>query len=262
MKQVPRYKIRFPASDTKQLSQDQAYFFLEEGVNAEPKRIRFHDYGELYARAGLYEQLFYDRLKCDSPSKVSSLLKKVVEESSGRFSQLRIIDLGAGNGIMGECLLQYGVSRLVGVDILEEASHAVLRDRPAVYDAYYLADFTQLHPDLKEELSCWRLNCMVTVAALGFGDIPPAAFLEAFNLIEEQGWVAFNIKETFFDNMDKSGFSVFIKQLILTEYLDLHHLERYQHRLSIDGEPLYYYAVIGRKNQNIPSDFFEQMMIH
>ena len=259
MKQKPRYKIRFPASDTRQLSQDEAYFFLEEHATGEPQRIRFHDYGELYNRAGLYEQLFYDRLKCDSPAKVAGLLKKVVDEASGKFSQLRIIDLGAGNGIMGECLLKYGVARLIGVDILQEAAHAVLRDRPSVYDTYYLADFTQLQPDIREELSCWRLNCMVTVAALGFGDIPPTAFLEAFNLIEEQGWVAFNIKETFFDNCDNSGFSVFIKHLILTEYLDLYHLERYQHRLSIDGEPLYYYAVIGRKNQNIPPDFFERI---
>jgi predicted TPR repeat methyltransferase len=260
MKQKPRYKIRFPASDTRQLSQDESYFFLEEHATEEPQQIRFHDYGALYARPGLYEQLFYDRLKCDSPTKVAGLLKKVVDDASGKFSQLRIIDLGAGNGIMGECLLKYGVARLIGVDILQEAAHAVSRDRPSVYDAYYLADFTQLQPDIREELSCWRFNCMVTVAALGFGDIPPTAFLEAFNLIEEQGWVAFNIKETFFDNRDNSGFSVFIKNLILTEYLDLHHLERYQHRLSIDGEPLYYYALIGRKNQNIPSDFLEKMM--
>lgn len=233
MKQKPRYKIRFPASDTRQLAQDEAYFFLEERATDEPQQIRFHDYGALYARAGLYEQLFYDRLKCDSPTKVAGLLKKVVDDASGKFSQLRIIDLGAGNGIMGECLLKYGVARLIGVDILQEAAYAVSRDRPSVYDAYYLADFTQLQSDMREELSCWRLNCMVTVAALGFGDIPPVAFLEAFNLIEEQGWVAFNIKETFFDNRDNSGFSVFIKNLILTEYLDLHHLERYQHRLSI-----------------------------
>ena len=33
---------------------------------------------------------------------------------------------------------------------------------------------------------------MVTVTALGFGDIPTRAFIEAFNIIKNEGWVAFN----------------------------------------------------------------------
>jgi hypothetical protein len=254
------YKIRFPAPDISQLSQDEAFFFLEDSVG-ESQQLRFHDYAELYLRAGLYEQLFYDRLKCDSPRTVSGLLKKVVDAATGTFSQLRVLDLGAGNGMMGECLSEHGVARLVGVDILQAAMDAVQRDRPWVYDAYHLTDFTELVSEMREELTSWRLNCMVTVAALGFGDIPPAAFLEAFNLIEDQGWIAFNIKETFFGNRDNSGFSVFIKQLILTEYLELYHLERYQHRLSIDGKPLYYYAVIGRKSSSIPDDFLQQCIV-
>ncbi|MEN8261723.1 MAG: hypothetical protein ABFS02_14360 [Pseudomonadota bacterium] len=41
-------------------------------------------------------------------------------------------------------LKQYGVARMVGVDIIPEAMEAQQRDRPAVYDDYYVADFTQL----------------------------------------------------------------------------------------------------------------------
>ena len=36
----------------------------------------------------------------------------------------------------------------------------------------------------------------VEPTALGFGDIPPQAFFTALQLIPENGWVAFNIKET------------------------------------------------------------------
>ena len=51
---------------------------------------------------------------------------------------------------------------------------------------------------------------MVTVAALGFGDIPTNAFIEAFNIISAVGWVACNIMETFFVKSDKTGFSSMI----------------------------------------------------
>lgn len=248
-----RYRIRFPSEQTQQLAQNEAYFFLDD--NDGPQQIRFHDYSDLYSRPGLYEQLFYDRLKCESPRKVAGLLKKVVDETLGTFTQLRVLDVGAGNGMMGEALSQYGVARLVGIDILQEALDAAARDRPGLYDAYYVTDLTTLAPAMREELRAWRLDCMTTVAALGFGDIPARAFIEAFNLIDTGGWVAFNVKETFLDNCDTSGFSMLIKQLILTDHMDVHHLERYRHRISIDGTPLFYYAVVGRKNRDVGSDF-------
>jgi len=49
--------------------------------------------------------------------------------------------------------------------------------------------------------------------------------------------------------------------LIFSKYLDIDHIERYRHRLSIDGEPLYYFAVVGRKNADISPEFLESMGI-
>ena len=43
---------------------------------------------------------------------------------------------------------------------------------------------------------------MVTVAAIGFGDIPTMAFIEVSNIIKAEVWVAFNIKDKFLDNSD------------------------------------------------------------
>ena len=97
-----------------------------------------------------------------------------------------MLDLGAGNGMMGEELKKHGVARLIGVDIIQEAYEATLRDRPGLYDAYYIEDFSNLDPDVREEISLWHLDCMVTVAALGFGDIPTKAFIEAFNIIKSE----------------------------------------------------------------------------
>jgi len=252
-----RYRIQFPKRSSKDLGQDETYFFLNGDGIEEPKKIRFHDYEAIYRVPGLYEQIFYDRLKCTSPQKVTSILASAVRQSADCFSEMRIFDLGAGNGMMGEELKKHGFSRLVGADIIPEAYDALVRDRPGTYDAYYVVDLTQLDDDTRDELASWNCDCMTTVAALGFGDIPTKAFIESFNIINAQGWVAFNIKETFFDVGDQTGFSRLIRELVYSEYLDIYHIERYRHRLSIDGEPLFYFAIAGRKNADVPMEFLQ-----
>lgn len=251
-----RHRIQFPRTGSLDLNQDEAYFFLQGSSGM--RKIRFHDYNEIYRLPGLYEQIFYDRLKCTSPSKVTTILESAVKQSTDNFTELRVLDLGAGNGMMGEELKKRGVSRLIGVDITQEAFEATLRDRPGLYDAYYIEDFTKLNDDSKEDIASWQCDCMVTVAALGFGDIPSKAFIEAFNIINTEGWIAFNIKETFLDHTDDTGFSKLIRELIFSEYLDVYHIERYRHRLSIEGEPLYYFAIAGRKNADVALEFLEK----
>jgi len=256
---LKRHRIQFPKSGSSKLDQDEAYFYLQ-GSGGQ-RRIRFHDYGEIYQVQGLYEQVFYDRLKCTSPVKVATILESAVRQSQDNFTELRVLDLGAGNGMMGEALKEHGISRLIGVDIIPEAYEATVRDRPGLYDAYYVENFTTLDEEKREDIASWQCDCMVTVAALGFGDIPTNAFIEAFNIISAEGWVAFNIKETFFDKSDKTGFSSLIRGLIFSEYLHIYHIERYRHRLSIEGEPLYYFAIAGRKNADVPSEFLESINI-
>jgi len=166
-----------------------------------------------------------------------------------------VLDLGAGNGMMAEQLRNLGVARIVGADILPEARDAAYRDRPTAYDDYVVADFTNLSDDRREELTEWRFDCLTSVAALGFGDIPPQAFFTAMKFLRTDGWVAFNIKETFLDHSDDMGFSRFIRELIFSEYLDVYQLERYTHRLSMEGIPLKYFALVGRLTASIPLDF-------
>lgn len=251
-----RYRIQFPKDVLHAVPQDQVYFHVVDGEHRQ--RIRFHDYDEIYRQPGLYEQIFYDRLKCSSPMKVSDILKQTLKSAGDALTELRVLDLGAGNGMMGECLKRDGVARLVGVDIIPEAREAAYRDRPWLYDEYYVADFADLNEETEEELRGWSFNCLTSVAALGFGDIPPPAFFQALQLLESPAWVAFNIKESFLDRSDDTGFSNFIRELIFSEFLDLYHLERYQHRLSIDGTPLQYYAVVARATAPLPGDFLSR----
>ena len=252
-----RHRIQFPPADVRELCQDEVYFYLLDGDSKE--KIRMHDYHRIFAVPGLYEQVVYERLKCQSPATVVDVLSRSVSHSHQRLNELRVLDLGAGNGMVGDELKKHGVSRLVGVDIIPEARAATERDRPGVYDAYYLMDFCSLDDDERDDLKSWSLDCLVSVAALGFGDIPAQAFLEAFNMIGKDGWIAFNVKETFLDRSDDSGFSQLIRELIFSEYLDLYHLQRYRHRFSIEGEPLYYFALGGRKTGDVSSSFADSL---
>jgi len=255
-----RHRIQFPRTESSSLNQDEVYFYLQG--TGKQRKIRFHDYDEIYQVPGLYEQVFYDRLKCNSPGKVTEILESSVRQSQDNFTALRVLDLGAGNGMMGEELKKHGVSRLIGVDIIPEAYDATVRDRPGLYDDYYVEDFTDLDQGKREDIASWQCDCMVTVAALGFGDIPTKAFIEAFNIINQKGWIAFNIKESFFDCRDKTGFSTMIRELIFSEYLDVYHIERYRHRLSIEGESLYYFAIAGRKNADVPQEFLQSIGVN
>ena len=228
-------------------------------VKGEKRRIRFHDYADVFCIPGLYEQLFYDHLQCCSPSYIANLLESVVREYGERLDDFRVLDVGAGNGMVGDELQALGVQSIVGIDILLAAKEAANRDRPDVYDDYRVTDLTDL-PEVEEEnLRRTDANCLATVAALGFGDIPPLAFAKALDLIATPGWVAFNLKESFLREQDVSGFSRLIRRLNRDGYIQTLCYRRYQHRISITGEPLFYVAVIGRKLKDVDNDLLESL---
>ncbi len=243
-------EIRIPSDPT--LSQDEEWFEVE--VDGEWRRRRLHDYDELYNIPGLYEGLYNRLLKCSSPIRVVSLLADVMNESDESMENLRVLDLGAGSGLVGYELQNHNVDVVVGTDILEEAKMATLRDRPWCYDDYFVADFTNLDAVTEGEIRAYNLNALTCVAALGFGDIPTAAFLQALDLISTPGWVAFNIKEMFVQEKDVSGFDAMIRELARRDILRIESYRRYQHRISCAGEPLYYIAIAATKLQDIPVD--------
>ena len=250
-----RHRIHFPPQNAEDLAQDEVCFYIVE--DGERVRLRLHDYEAIYERPGLYEQLFYDRLKCTSPTKVADILRKTVEANGQDATTLRVLDLGAGNGMMGEALKRQGVARLVGVDIINEARNACLRDRPGMYDEYYVADFTDVDAELSEDIHEWQIDCLTSVAALGFGDIPHRAFVQALQFVRQGGWAAFNIKHTFLDPSDTTGFSTLVRELLFSEAIEVYHIERYWHRLSMEGNPLAYFALVVRKQADLPTELLK-----
>jgi 2-polyprenyl-3-methyl-5-hydroxy-6-metoxy-1,4-benzoquinol methylase len=246
--------VRFPDEDG-HIRQDEEW--CEVVTRRGTQRIRFHDYGDIFQVPGLYEEIFHRRLACQSPFRVVRLLDDVVAESEMDVNDLKVLEIGAGNGIVGETLKAYGVDTIVGIDILDEAKHAVERDRPDTYNNYLIVDFTDVPERQEEKFRSRKFNCLVTVAALGFGDIPPDAFAKALDLIEINGWLAFNIKEDFVYQSDRSGFAELIDDLSRKEIIQTQAYRRYRHRYSITGEPLYYVAFISRKLREVPDEILQ-----
>ena len=179
---------------------------------------------------------------------VRNLLEDVLDEREIDAADLTVLDIGAGNGMVGEQLDDLGVGAIVGVDILEEAAAAAERDRPGIYDDYHVIDLTDPAPAAHAALSGGGFNCLTSVAALGFGDMPPAAFAQAFDYVAPGGLVAFTIKDRFTTPAhDDSGFSGLLNDLYTDGRIEPIVEHRYRHRLSSSGRPLEYVAYIAEK---------------
>lgn len=246
-----RLPIALPEPSTRY---EQDHEWCVARIDGQWRQIRFHDYDEIYRVPGLYERLFYDVLQCRSPEAVRGLLAEELAKDKTPPSTLRVLDLGAGNGIMGAEMIELGAEMVVGADIIPEAEAAARRDRPDAYRDYLVADMTALTDAEHQKLTEHEFTALTCVAALGFGDIPPAAFRTAFNLVAEGGWLAFTLKDAFMSSSDASGFARLIDRAVTNGALELRATRRYQHRLDTTGEPLHYVAVVGTKLSDLPAE--------
>ena len=243
---IDELNLHLPATAGAGLDQDSEWCEVDTADGR--RRIRFHDYAEIYAIPGLYERLFYDELRCQSPVVVRGLVERVLRDQDAEAEDLVVLDLGSGNGMVGEQLAEAGAGTIVGIDILPEAAEATERDRPGVYDDYRVVDLTESSEEVDAALDAAPFNCLTSVAALGFGDIPPAAFERAFDAIADDGLVAFTIRDRFLDDEDESGFSALIAGMLGSGAIEPLAEQRYDHRLAVTGEPLTYQAYVARKH--------------
>jgi SAM-dependent methyltransferase len=241
-------RLRLPPKGER-MAQDAEWCEVRE--NGGWRRMRFHDYGDIYERPGLYEYLFYDLLACQSPRRVVGLLAEVRAEQETK-EPLRVIDFGAGNGLVGKELRRVGAVEVLGVDIIDEARAAAQRDLPGVYSDYLVGDMTQPDAAVDQRLRALRPNALTCVAALGFGDIPPAAYHRAASYVSVGGLLAFNIKEEFLDARYTYGFSEMMRRMLNDGLIRLEATRRYRHRLSASGDPIYYTAMVATKLKEIP----------
>jgi len=239
------FQIRLP-DNAGNLSINEEYFFLTQ--NGQERRLRLHDYDEVYSIPGLYEYIAIEILKYRSPEIMSSLLVEKVTETGLPIDKLKILELGAGSGLFGKALAKLGITSIVGIDIVPEAAVAANRECPGVYQDYIVEDLTQLSESTKNRIKEQQLNCLVCCSALSSDHIPVAAFNEALNLLQEGGWVMFNIAQTSYENQNNPPeFIRFYRHAIAEGTLKLHDTHVYNHRSFFNGQTLKYVAILTQK---------------
>jgi hypothetical protein len=213
------------------------------------RKIRLHDYSAVFAIPGLYETIFSEALDCDSPRVVINDLAAALHDHDIDPLSLIALDLGAGNGLVGEQLAKLGVIDVIGIDLIPEAAHAAHRDRPGLYREYLVGDITKLTArDVHSgsENGGGPPNLLTCVSALGFGDIPVAAFAAALTLLAPDSWIAFNIKNTFLDDSDPTGFAKFLTEQTTLGGLTTFQENTYVHRHARSGEPINYTSIVAQ----------------
>ncbi len=209
------------------------------------ENMRLHEYDRVYAIPGLYEEVVQRRLECASPERIAEAVMGQATEAGQSPSGLRVLDLGAGNGVVAEELRARGVGTVVGLDNVHEAGEAAERDRPGLYAEYLVGDLAN-HPRVPAVIDEHGLNCLVAVGALGMGHIAATSFDAAWRRFPASAWLGVTVPEGLVDP-GSSDFGDYLEAETTAGRLEVLERERYRHRLLMDGSEVFYVAIVGRK---------------
>ena len=215
------------------------------------ERLPFDDRERILSIPGLHEHLFHELLPCRSAEAVCALLAGELDRHHVDPGTLKLLDLGAGNGMLGERMAAIGIESLVAIDVLDAAAEAADRDRPGLYEDYLVADLDELDEDDRDELRGHELDALVTVTSLGTGEPSARAFAEAFNAIAGDGWIALNMEDGPAARSDVTGLRRFVDQMIEAEVLNLHARSPYEHRRAPDDAGAPFVAIVARKRRDL-----------
>jgi hypothetical protein len=192
------------------------------------ERFTMHDYGRVYAVPGLYEEVVQRMLHCATPDRVAALLAGAALDIGRRGDDVRVLDLGAGNGVSGEALAAHGMTPVAAVDIVPEAREATLRDRPGLYEVVLTAD---LAAPTRAELATLRAlqpSALTLVGALGNDHVPSAALVNATEVLGGDALIAYAYPAADGDEEQRGTLAE------LGEATELAR-DRYRHRLTASG---------------------------
>ena len=237
------YEVELDAHPGREQVEESLSVIYEDGTR---DRMLLHEYDRVYRVQGLYEEVVQRRLECASPRVLADALIENAQESGVAPSELRVFDLGAGNGVVGEELAARGVGVLVGSDNIPEARDAADRDRPDLYQEYLVGDIADL-PDAAKVVQDLGLNALVAAGALGLGHISAATFARFWENFPSGAFFAVTVKESL-TAPGTSDFGDYLAELEADDRWGRVVLrERFRHRLTMAGESLHYLAIVARK---------------
>jgi hypothetical protein len=210
------------------------------------EELALHDYERLYAIPGLYEEIVQVQLGCRSPQVIASVLAAAVDRIGWAPSDVRTLDVGAGNGISGEALLAAGIQPVLATDVLATARDAALRDRPGLYEAYLVTDLIDVDPDQPRAIRALECNALVCVAPVGRGaqHVPPEAIAAAAELLAPDALLAYMRDAD--EQPDTLTADVLAARIAGFTALEELARRRYVHRHTVDGDPILMDAVVAR----------------
>ncbi|NER78233.1 MAG: class I SAM-dependent methyltransferase [Leptolyngbya sp. SIO1D8] len=248
------YQIRFPEKSND--IRNQEYFYVVQ--NGHESRYNLQHYKEVFAVPGLYNAVT-SKLRYQSPETIAMQLVTQLIKYKAAIDSLVVLDIAAGTGLIGKHLTSLGVKSIVGVDIIEEAAQATQRDHPGAYEKYYVEDLTNISFAAQKELTDRGFNCLVCCSSLSC-HFPIQGFINAFNLIKNGGWIAFNVNTYILEDTDSpdsfeyqkaAEFGQLYHHMVKTGILEITNKHYYLHRLLTNGKALDYVSVTARKRSNI-----------
>ena len=173
-----------------QIGDEQVRVTFDDG---EVRCFRLHDYDELYALPGVYEQIVSERLACTSPQQLARMLGDACDGLRWARAGMRVLDLAAGNGVSGETLAAEGMRPVLGTDIVPAAREAALRDRPGLYREYLTLDLLDLTGPERSALIAAHANALSCVAPVGEhpSQLPPAVLTTAARMLSADALVVY-----------------------------------------------------------------------
>ena len=206
--------------------------------------VHLHDYARIYATAGLYELIVQQLLECRSPQVCAKAFAGALASLEIDPAGVVLLDLGAGTGLVGELVSGLGLAGVVGLDLLEAARSAAVRDRPWAYLDYLVGDLVDASDMLLGALRAHRFGALVAAGALGGTHMPPAALEQALALVAPGAPVVFTIDEGWTATDEPGGFRTPLAWLIESGRLRLLERSRFLHRRTTTGEPIHYELIV------------------
>lgn len=223
---------------------DGEYVGLRHGAGAE-EIVHIHDYQRIYATSGLYEQIVQDLLGCTSPQVVTDGLARALASCRVDPRGVRLLDIGAGTGLVGEFAAERGITDVIGLDTLKSGREACLRDRPGVYREYLVGDLSHPSEQLLAVITALSPTAITGAGAFGGTHAPPAALRVALELLPPGAPVAFTIDEKWTSTDGPGAFRTPLGELISSGALTVLERSRFQHRVSTSGTPICYELFVG-----------------
>lgn len=239
---MTNFTIRFP-TDENELPDIEEYFYLLTQTGQE-RRLRIHDYVEVYQIPRLYEYLVCEKLQYQAPQVISKLLIEQTTRDRINVNDLSILDVGAGNGISGKALADLGVTSIFGLDIIPESAQATQRNYPGVYQQYYVEDLTCLSEQTDRELKNKKLNVLLMSGSLYH--LPFKALCSALSLLDTEGWLAVTVRTSGMKQIKSGNTRYLFEKLVNRKALEIIAKKDYQQRLTISGKPIMGVAIIAK----------------